>query len=59
MNDKIENILTKCDLECEDANYHALVGLASNIFKELKDLIPKEKHTKAATIIAQKISRTF
>ena len=57
--EKLQEIFCECDNECEDGNYHHLVGLCESIFDSVSSYIPIECRVQAAQEIWQKISKTF
>jgi len=55
MDEKLEEIFSNCDDECEGANYHGMVGLAENIFDSVKEYVRVDDYEKIAKAISKQI----
>ncbi len=50
--EKIEQLLSGVDDECENANYHDRIGMAQKLFDRIKRLVPEKRLIHLAEEIA-------
>jgi hypothetical protein len=55
----IEDILQDADDQCENANYHDMIGLAENLFESIKSLVHEDDHFELAKKIRKEITKNI
>jgi hypothetical protein len=56
---KLEEIFQNCDDQCENENYHEMIGLVENIFDGIKNYVKEENYEKVAKVISKQIIRSL
>ena len=55
----IEEILIDADSQCENANYHDMIGLSENLFDSIKNIVDEKNHIELAKRIRKQITKNI